>query len=292
MILQSEIIALAAKNGVPTSTVDKNWVLGHFIAGLFRQPWAQEKLIFKGGTCLKKCYFPDYRFSEDIDFTFTDKQFLITGKLLETVCDNVTKSIGIQFSKVVLEDVLYENKKVGYEATIRFWGANHKRSQITPPTHRWLTAIKAEFTFYEIIVNPPLLRSITGDYSDMNTMNNVPVPCYSITEIVAEKFRSLLQRSYPAPRDYYDLWYLVPHLSDGNIKIMLNTFQTKAQFKGVNLKSYHDFFDESQIKKMQRAWKNSLEEHLSPANLPSVETVISELKQFCLGQNWTNHLKQ
>ena len=24
-----------------------------------------------GGTCLRKCYFPDYRFSEDLDFTAT-----------------------------------------------------------------------------------------------------------------------------------------------------------------------------------------------------------------------------
>jgi len=27
---------------------------------------------FKGGTCLKKCYFETYRFSEDLDFTLTE----------------------------------------------------------------------------------------------------------------------------------------------------------------------------------------------------------------------------
>ena len=28
--------------------------------------------VFKGGTCLKKCYFETYRFSEDLDFTLLD----------------------------------------------------------------------------------------------------------------------------------------------------------------------------------------------------------------------------
>lgn len=286
MILQSEIIALAAKHGVPTSTIDKNWVLGHFVAEMFRQPWAHQKLIFKGGTCLKKCYFPDYRFSEDLDFTLTDAKFIITGRLLQTICDNITKSTGIQFSKVVLEDVLYKNEKVGYKTTIRFWGANHKRNHTPPPSHRWLTSIKVEFAFYEILVNPPVLKKITGVYSDIETINDVLIPCYPITEIVAEKFRSLLQRSYPAPRDYFDLWHLTPLLSETDCSTMLATFHEKAQFKGVNLTSYHDFFEVSEIRKMQRAWKNSLEEHLSPDSLPDVETVISDLKRFCQLQNW------
>ncbi|MEZ4424280.1 MAG: nucleotidyl transferase AbiEii/AbiGii toxin family protein [Gemmatimonadota bacterium] len=29
----------------------------------------REHLIFNGGTCLRKCYIADYRFSEDLDFT-------------------------------------------------------------------------------------------------------------------------------------------------------------------------------------------------------------------------------
>lgn len=63
MILQSEIIRKAEEAGVPPDTIDKNWVLGHFLSELYKTEWANEFLIFKGGTCLKKCYFPDYRFS-------------------------------------------------------------------------------------------------------------------------------------------------------------------------------------------------------------------------------------
>src|SRR5690242_3585653 len=31
-------------------------------------------LVFKGGTVLKKTYFEDYRFSEDLDFTLMDEK--------------------------------------------------------------------------------------------------------------------------------------------------------------------------------------------------------------------------
>jgi predicted nucleotidyltransferase component of viral defense system len=32
-----------------------------------------ESWVFKGGACLKKCYFETYRFSEDLDFSLRDE---------------------------------------------------------------------------------------------------------------------------------------------------------------------------------------------------------------------------
>lgn len=69
MILKKEIEKIAEAQGVLKSTVDKDWVLGHFIDGIYAIPELREVLIFKGGTCLRKCYFPNYRFSEDLDFS-------------------------------------------------------------------------------------------------------------------------------------------------------------------------------------------------------------------------------
>ena len=40
--------------------------------GLSQSP-LRKRLLFKGGTALKKCYFADYRFSEDLDFTLSDE---------------------------------------------------------------------------------------------------------------------------------------------------------------------------------------------------------------------------
>ena len=78
MILQKEIAEKVTKSEVTKSTIDKDWVLGHFLDAIFSISELREKLVFKGGTCIKKCYIPDYRFSEDLDFTCTDEKFELT----------------------------------------------------------------------------------------------------------------------------------------------------------------------------------------------------------------------
>jgi predicted nucleotidyltransferase component of viral defense system len=52
-------------------------------------------LIFKGGTCLRKCYFPNYRFSEDLDFTSTDATFELTEE---------GKKVSKQFGLIQMDD--------------------------------------------------------------------------------------------------------------------------------------------------------------------------------------------
>ena len=48
MISQKEIRTIAEKLKVPSDTIDKDYVLGHFLNELFKQPWAINNLIFKG----------------------------------------------------------------------------------------------------------------------------------------------------------------------------------------------------------------------------------------------------
>ena len=55
MISQNEINKVAAEKHVKTSTIDKDWVLGHFIDAIFSTSECRNNLIFKGGSCLKKC---------------------------------------------------------------------------------------------------------------------------------------------------------------------------------------------------------------------------------------------
>src|SRR5258708_15759028 len=44
--------------------VEKDYVLGWMLAGINAHGELNESWVFKGGTCLKKCYFETYRFSE------------------------------------------------------------------------------------------------------------------------------------------------------------------------------------------------------------------------------------
>jgi predicted nucleotidyltransferase component of viral defense system len=71
MIPEAELRRSAARAGVDVMTHELDYALGWFLAAFFTQTDARHHLVFKGGTCLRKCYFADYRFSEDLDFTLT-----------------------------------------------------------------------------------------------------------------------------------------------------------------------------------------------------------------------------
>jgi predicted nucleotidyltransferase component of viral defense system len=85
MILQKEIATISEQLGVSKSVIDKDWILGHFIAAIFNEPELNETLIFKGGTCLKKCWFEEYRFSEDLDFTSKSQELELTQQHLKFI---------------------------------------------------------------------------------------------------------------------------------------------------------------------------------------------------------------
>lgn len=81
MIGKREILEVASAFGLQPGVVEKDYVLGWLLAGINEHPELAEAWVFKGGTCLKKCYFETYRFSEDLDFTLRDESQLEDGFL-------------------------------------------------------------------------------------------------------------------------------------------------------------------------------------------------------------------
>jgi predicted nucleotidyltransferase component of viral defense system len=71
VIDKQEVIAFSREIGLTSNVVEKDYILGWLLAGIAQHPELGRSWIFKGGTCLKKCFFETYRFSEDLDFTIT-----------------------------------------------------------------------------------------------------------------------------------------------------------------------------------------------------------------------------
>ncbi len=76
MISKGELMAVAGETGLRPGVVEKDYVLGWLLAAINANAALASSWVFKGGTCLKKCYFETYRFSEDLDFTLTDEAHL------------------------------------------------------------------------------------------------------------------------------------------------------------------------------------------------------------------------
>jgi Nucleotidyl transferase AbiEii toxin, Type IV TA system len=75
VIPPGEIQSIAGKQGVRDTQIEKDYVISWVMYGIANNAFLNENLAFKGGTVLKKVYFPSYRFSEDLDFTFIGKDF-------------------------------------------------------------------------------------------------------------------------------------------------------------------------------------------------------------------------
>jgi predicted nucleotidyltransferase component of viral defense system len=69
VISRADIVERVQEWRLAEQVVEKDYVLGWMLWGIGSDVILGNQWVFKGGTCLKKCYIETYRFSEDLDFT-------------------------------------------------------------------------------------------------------------------------------------------------------------------------------------------------------------------------------
>jgi len=221
------------------------------------------------------------KFSEDLDFTSTNPDFVLNRKLLERIVSLVNERTEIPLHIQKLEQLRFNDMPTGFAAIIKFWGADHPRNQAPPPVQRWQTSIKIEIILYEQMVFPSEIRPVHHEYSDkLSETTSARVPCYSIQEVLAEKFRALIQRSYTAPRDFYDIWYLsrnVPNLDWDAIK---KAFHQKMKFKNIEFTGIDQIINKENDKQLSAAWNNSLAHQIPGDHFPEYGIVRTEIERI------------
>src|SRR5690606_2837584 len=75
-IKPGEIQQKANAVGVRDQQIEKDYILSWILFGISKHEHLSKTIVFKGGTVLKKIYFEDYRFSEDLDFTLLNVEIL------------------------------------------------------------------------------------------------------------------------------------------------------------------------------------------------------------------------
>jgi len=276
MIIQKEIIETAHNNKVKTNTIDKDWVLGHFLNAFFSFEENKKYFVFKGGTCLRKCYIKDYRFSEDLDFTLLDEDYPIDAGFIRKIAKRAEEISGIKF--------YFEKKKIqksneieqGYEIKIKFWGADHKLTQMPLPPARWQTFIKLDISHTEEMLARVVYKNIFHKYSDNDLITQV-IPVYSINEIISEKLRSLIQRN--RPRDIYDLWILLQGIDKNKFPVIRELLFQKCNYKNIDFSGVEDFTNHEKGRKNKRGWSRSLADHLPEGKLPGFDNVYDFVKE-------------
>lgn len=99
MINKFELARKSKEYGLQSSTIEKDYVLGWILIGIQNHPQTRDSWVFKGGTCLKKCFFNKYRFSEDLDFTLLNAQQMkeeVLRPILQQIAQSIYEQSGIE----------------------------------------------------------------------------------------------------------------------------------------------------------------------------------------------------
>ena len=156
MIDKREILEAASSFSLLPNVVEKDYVLGWILAGINAHEELAESWVFKGGTCLKKCYFETYRFSEDLDFTLRDEGHIdedFLRPVFEEVTGWVAEQSGLSIPADQLEFDIYENPR----GHLNSQGKIAYRGPVSPTSGGW-PKIKLDLTADERLVLPSVLR--------------------------------------------------------------------------------------------------------------------------------------
>jgi predicted nucleotidyltransferase component of viral defense system len=240
------------------------------LAGISLRPELRESWIFKGGTCLKKCFLETYRFSEDLDFTLLNPDHLQADFLIDTfsaVAQWVYDQSGIEIPKERLRFDIYESTrgKPGGEGRLYYRGPMGRQGD--PPR------IKLDLTTDEVVVLKAEHREVFHPYSD-KPGDSMFAFCYSLIELFAEKIRALAERL--RPRDLYDVVFL-SRLDGLDIDrgLLRNVLEKKCGFKGLAVPTLASIENNPFRAELKAEWENMLS-HQLPL-LPSFEEYWNDL---------------
>lgn len=257
---------LAKKGGrrIPEAVLERDYCLAWFLTGLSSSP-LRESLVFKGGTALKRCYFGDYRFSEDLDFTLVEESPIeMIFNELERIHADVQRDSGvrIRFSREARKK--HHNSHtfyLAYEGPLP--GASTKEA-------------KVDITISERIVFPIQDRAVLKGYDEYSDLpEDSIIRVYAMEEILVEKVVALSDRARNEPRDLYDVWYLMSgkHVELSNL---IRELESKLEFRGRTLAGIGEEF----VKKLSRykkLWNIRLAAQISI--LPHYDEVARSVKR-------------
>ncbi len=268
-------------NNPPYWLVEKDYALSYLLAGIMQVDKLRDGLLLKGGTALKKAFFSDYRFSEDLDFSICPgKEFGDTETLIQratTKCERLLQERGaflVTWQRLELR-LPHQGGQDAFVVRVQF-----------PGQRQPLCRLKVEITRDEPILWPPVELSLLHDFPELF---QVRLTCYSLEEIVAEKLRALLQsrlrlseRGWGASRvcrDYYDLWRI---LGAREVKRtgFVRELTRKCTHRAVIFESALDFFDPAIVQVAEREWAHQLSTFVP--DCPSVDRVLQELQSMIL----------
>ncbi len=266
MISRAALQTRTTEWGLTEEVVEKDYVLGWLLSGIGSHRLLGDQWIFKGGTCLKKCFVETYRFSEDLDFTVLDGGPLapddVTPLLVEML-DAIEQETGITLSS---RAPFVRLRPGGRSAEGRIY---YRGPRGAPGEAR----VRLDLTYDETVVETPVRRSISHAY-DEALPGDGAIACYTFVEVFAEKLRALGQRT--RPRDLYDVvnLYRRADLREDRA-LVLAVLERKCSYKDIPLPTLASVTSADKLADLEADWPAMLA-HQLPV-LPPIDGFLDAL---------------
>jgi predicted nucleotidyltransferase component of viral defense system len=261
--LLSNRLATAGGRRFREDVLERDYCLAWFLMALAESN-LKAVLAFKGGTALKRCYFSDYRFSEDLDFTLIEAIPLEDVlHRLDSVYAVVRERSGITFAFDRADRQTHTNSYTFY---LKYEGPLPGGNDV-----------KVDITIREQLVYPLQLRPVLQGYeefADLPASHSLNV--YSLEEIAAEKTMALADRARNEPRDLYDLWHLT---SNAGIELasVADAIRQKLEFRGKPFEGITDAIQKKEAR-LKALWSGRLANQMSA--LPEFDEVFRVLRRM------------
>ncbi|HVE45075.1 MAG TPA: nucleotidyl transferase AbiEii/AbiGii toxin family protein [Gammaproteobacteria bacterium] len=276
MILKEEIQKIATAKKLGMDIVEKDYVLSWVLAGIHHHAATKNSWIFKGGTCLKKCYFETYRFSEDLDFTYYGKQHDVSEGFYKNIFIEISRWVysnaGIEFPQEGIEFDIFKNTRdsISVQGKLSYRGPIQRNISVTR-----LPRLKIDLTLDEPLILGSEIKNIYHAYSDM-LEGGKKILAYSYEELFSEKLRSLMQRL--RPRDLYDVIHLYRKKdSNVNFNLLKQTLRKKCELRSAPFPKMRLIEAHDNRKFLESEWAVQLRHQVS--KLPAFHLFLNELEE-------------
>lgn len=270
MIGRQDILDRAAEWGLRPDVVEKDYALGWMLASIALHPETSEFWLFKGGTCLKKCYFETYRFSEDLDFSllsdarYAEQELVNVLRELSHACTDLS---GIEFN----DQEIRVRSRIDRLGRPTFEGRVGYRGPLAMPS--W-PRIRFDLTQHEPVLRDAQRRPIYHAYPDSLPADAL-VGTYAFEELIAEKTRALVERT--RPRDLYDMVFVLDNSETiPDAGLLREVFQEKCRVKSLEPPSLAQILElVASSEELRADWENMLAHQLR--ELPPLDGMLVRL---------------
>ena len=253
---EDELRRHSKTTGFDLATLEKDYAATWLLSGIYSgDSKIRNLLVLKGGTAIRKLYFPEWRLSEDLDFTALRR---IAPKRVREHFDLMFKT-------------LKDKSNIAYSFD-RFTAGQHAilaDVQFLGPL-RFKNRIAHDISLLEKLVEEPKRRKVKTEYADVPEFTAL---VYSLNEILIEKIRSIFQRG--KARDYYDVWRLI-NKHEFDLRKIRRLLIEKCTATKVELRP-DLVFDETRLGEAKKFWTIALARLTK--DLPDFDKVVSDLRE-------------